>query len=152
MTTIRMFVLVCLWVTLLPSIAFSNQTNNELLQNQLYNMSKLSIPERSQDSYYNKINKLLNNNQLDTHSLALANILMADYYSLQDNYKRTKEYLNIAKPLVQEIKSESAKADAAAQEQRAREGNTEDVVGLDNAGGSFETVNDESDDLDQLDE
>ncbi|NVK22300.1 MAG: diguanylate cyclase [Kangiellaceae bacterium] len=101
-----MFVLVCLWVTLLPSIAFSNQTNNELLQNQLYNMSKLSVPERSQDSYYNKISKLLSNPQLDTHSLALANILMADYYSLQDNFKLTKEYLTIAKPLVQEVKSE----------------------------------------------
>ena len=69
-------------------------------------MSKLSAPERSQDSYYKKINKLLNNPNIDNHSQALANVLMADFYILKDEFKQAKEHLNIAKPLLETVQSD----------------------------------------------
>ncbi len=76
--------------------------DNLPLQNQLYAMGKLSIPERSQESFFNKLQSILNNS-LDPHSEALANILVADYYIHTNEPIRAREHLNIAKPLVNTI-------------------------------------------------
>lgn len=76
--------------------------DNVPLQSQLYGMSKLSIPERSQDSFLNKLQSILRNN-LDPHSEALANILLADYYIHVNEPLRAREHLNIANPLVNTV-------------------------------------------------
>lgn len=76
--------------------------DNVPLQNQLYGMSKLSIPERSQESFLNKVQSILRN-ELDPHSEALANILAADYYIHTNEPLRAREHLNIAKPLVNTV-------------------------------------------------
>lgn len=90
-------------VLLAASTAYAaTPTDNIPLQNQLYGMGKLSIPERSQESFYNKLQSILNNS-LDAHSEALANILVADYYIHTNEPLRAREHLNIAKPLVNTI-------------------------------------------------
>lgn len=73
------------------------------LQQQLYNMSNLTVPERTQEAFYIKIRNLLNNPELDNHSEALANILMANYHILNGDTIRAREFLSIAKPLVQNV-------------------------------------------------
>lgn len=80
----------------------ASPADNIPLQNQLYAMGKLSIPERSQDSFLNKLQTILNNN-LDPHSEALANILVADYYIHTNDPLRAREFLNIATPLVNTV-------------------------------------------------
>lgn len=80
----------------------ASSVDNIPLQNQLYAMGKLSIPERSQESFYNKLKTILNND-LDPHSEALANILLGDYYIHVNDPLRAREYLNIATPLVNTV-------------------------------------------------
>lgn len=80
----------------------ASPVDNIPLQNQLYAMGKLSIPERSQDSFLNKLQTILNND-LDPHSEALANILLGDYYIHVNDPLRAREHLNIATPLVNTI-------------------------------------------------
>lgn len=80
----------------------ASPADNIPLQNQLYAMGKLSIPERSQDSFLNKLQTILNND-LDPHSEALANILLGDYYIHVNDPLRAREHLNIATPLVNTI-------------------------------------------------
>lgn len=77
-------------------------TDNIPLQNQLYAMGKLSIPDRSHESFYNKLLSILKN-PLDPHSEALANILVADYFIHTNDPLRAREYLNIATPLVNTV-------------------------------------------------
>lgn len=82
-------------------------TNARALQQQLYNMSNLSVPERKQEAFYLKINNLLNHSNLDNHSQALANILMANYQILNGDPLLAREYLTVAKPLVESVNQET---------------------------------------------
>lgn len=81
----------------------TTSTNAQALQQQLYNMSNLSVPERKQQAFYLKINNLLSNTNLDNHSEALANILMANYQILNGDPLSAREYLSIAEPLVKSV-------------------------------------------------
>lgn len=78
-------------------------TQSQALQQQLYNMSNLSVPERKQDAFFLKISNLLNKPDLDNHSEALANILMANYQILNGEAIRAREYLSVAEPLVKTV-------------------------------------------------
>lgn len=80
----------------------ASPADNLPLQNQLYSMSKLTIPERSHPSFLTKLQAILNN-QLDPHSEALVNILIADYYIHTNEPLRAREYLNISLPLVNTV-------------------------------------------------
>ena len=95
--------------TLSPGVSknLSNPSNNTALQSQLYGMSNLSVPERKQEAFFIKINNLLNNKDLDNHSQALANILMANYHVLNSDTLRAREFMSIAQPLVQSVNQES---------------------------------------------
>ncbi|WP_156768999.1 tetratricopeptide repeat-containing diguanylate cyclase [Kangiella sediminilitoris] len=66
-------------------------------------MSNLSVPERKQEAFFLKINNLLNRSELDNHSEALANILMANYQILNGEALRAREYLSIAEPLMKSV-------------------------------------------------
>ncbi|GAA4360889.1 GGDEF domain-containing protein [Kangiella marina] len=70
-------------------------------------MSNLSVPERKQEAFYIKINNLLNKPDLDNHSEALANILMANYHILNGDAIRAREFLSVAQPLVQNVDTPS---------------------------------------------
>ena len=85
----------------------SNTINATALQQQLYGMSNLSVPERQQEAFYLKINNLLNKPDLDNHSEALANILMANYHTLNGDIISAREYLSVAKPLVDTVQQVS---------------------------------------------
>ena len=81
----------------------SSNINSSALQKQLYGMANLSVPERQQEAFYLKITNLLNKPDLDNHSEALANILMANYHILNGDALRAREFLSIAQPLVQDV-------------------------------------------------
>ncbi len=81
----------------------SSKINSTALQQQLYGMANLSVPERKQEAFYLKITNLLNKPDLDNHSEALANILMANYHILNGDALRAREFLSIAQPLVQDV-------------------------------------------------
>ena len=90
------------------SNAIDNSSNhNSALQNQLYGMSNLSVPERKQEAFFLKINNLLNKPDLDNHSEALVNILMANYHILNGDTIRAREFLSVAEPLTKSVNQES---------------------------------------------
>ncbi|WP_223671019.1 tetratricopeptide repeat-containing diguanylate cyclase [Kangiella shandongensis] len=66
-------------------------------------MSNLSVPERKQEAFFLKISNLLNKPDLDNHSEALANILMANYQILNGEAIRAREYMSVAEPLVKTV-------------------------------------------------
>lgn len=95
--------------TLSPAVSnnASNPSNNTALQSQLYGMSNLSVPERKQEAFFIKIKNLLSKKDLDNHSQALANILMANYHVLNSDTLRAREFMSIAQPLMQSVNQES---------------------------------------------
>lgn len=74
---------------------------------QLYDLSKASMSKQNKNEYLLEIDKKLALDPQDKHVIALSNILKSQYYLLREDFAAANQLLDISKPTVETLGSES---------------------------------------------
>lgn len=97
-----------LFLILLSSVSHIVEAN-DILINQLYELSNLSLREKSNDNFLKSIHELEDNNS-DNDSLynlrtAFISLLKSEYYSLKSDYKESKRWMEVADSQLETLKN-----------------------------------------------
>lgn len=91
--------------TMFFCMLFSSVANGLSTIENLYDLSKKSVTDKSLESHLKHINQLINEILSDPHSLALAHILKAEHYLMNSQIDQSKKALLNAENLLDQVNS-----------------------------------------------